>query len=205
MKANIFTLMTVLSFFILSCSKDNPVNLPAELQNKTVQPLRQVIDSKAVVDSLNNFYGGVHELGIRFRSSANGIIKELGLYSPVEGTFPVSVWDMETQTRLATVSITTKANEFVYEPISNLKIDANKEYVISFHNNKDGSGQRYYLARHKSGKKLYPFSAYGIEFLDFRYRSGNESKFPIGVAELEQDNLPGILDFKIELGSGSSS
>lgn len=205
MKANIFTLVTVLSLFIFSCSKDNSVNLPAELKNKTVQPLKQIIDTKTVVDSLDNFYGGIHELGIRFRSSVDGIIKELGLYSPVDGTFPVSVWDMETQTKLASVMVTAKANEFVYQPISDLKIDARKEYVISFHNDKGGVGQRYFLGRHKSGKKIYPFSAYGIEFLDFRYRSGSESRFPVGVAELEQDNLPGILDFKIELGSISGS
>lgn len=202
MRTRFYTFI-VLSLFAASCSKDSPINLPPDLQNKTVQPLKYIVDSKTVVDSMLNFYGGIHELGIRFKSSSDGIIKELGLNGPVEGVFPVSVWDMETQNRLASVSIKTKANEFVYEPISQLKIEAGKEYVISFHNNKDDVGQRYFLGSHKSGRKIYPFTSYGIQFLDFRYRSGNESKFPIGVAELEQDNLPGILDFKIELGSSS--
>lgn len=190
-----------IAVLISSCSKDPEINKVLNSNARLVQPIKYIEEHSNKIDTLVNFYGGVHELGLRFRSDQAGIIHEVGLKTPNSGKFTVTIWDMESQEILRTILVNTVSDQFIYQTIPSLAIDANKEYVISFNTFHAGEGQRFYQARKKSGERLYPFSAYGIHFLDFRYRSGSETKFPIGVGDLEQDLIPGLLDFKIEFSS----
>ena len=174
-------------------------------KSKGVQPLSYIMNNQKIADSLINNYGEAVELGIRFKSSSQGIISELGLKSPVNGTFPVSIWEASTKKLLATVNVNTQKDEFTYASISPLTIKANTEYVISFNNYDKGENQRYYKAQNHNRENVYPFYAYGIEFLDFRVSSSTTTKFPTITPDFEQVNIPGVLDFRIELSNNSNS
>lgn len=205
MKTLIYTLAILLSFSVISCKKDSLNSDNSLRKGKGVLPLSYVMDNKKVVDSLINNYGEAYELGIRFKSSSQGIISELGLKSPVNGTFPVSIWEASTKKLLATVNVNTQKDEFTYASISPLTIKANTEYVISFNNYDKGENQRYYKAQNHNRENVYPFYAYGIEFLDFRVSSSTTTKFPTITPDFEQVNIPGVLDFRIELSNNSNS
>lgn len=207
MRSTFFIFCSILVLLFTSCKKDEATINPLQ-QNpsvKTVQPIKDLIEKTSFVDTLVNFYGGTHELGIRFKSANAGTIHQVGLKTPLNEKFTVTIWDMSTKEVLRTVSVNTVANQYIYQNIDKLDIQVNKEYVISFNTFNMGEAQRFYQARKKSGNKLYPFTSHGIQFLDFRYMSGSETKFPIGVAEHEQDLIPGILDFSFEITSGTGN
>lgn len=203
MRTLIFTLSIILSFSIISCKKDTTTDT-ALRKSTMVQPMKYTMDQTKIADSLINKYGEAYELGIRFKSSSEGIIYELGLKSPVEGKYPVSIWEASTKKLLATVNVSTEKDEFTYASIAPLNIKANTEYVISFNNHNNGENQRYYLAQNKKREYIYPFYAYGIEFLDFRVSSSTSTKYPTITPDYEQVNVPGVLDFKIDFVSNSN-
>lgn len=205
MKTLIYTLAVLLSFSMISCKKDSLDSDNSLKKSKGVQPLSYVMNNQKIADSLINNYGEAVELGIRFKSSADGIIHQVGLKSPVNAQFPVTIWEASTQKLLATVNVDTKKDEFTYASISPLNIKANTEYVISFNNYNKGESQRYYIAQNRKREDIYPFYAYGIEFLDFRVSSSTSTKFPTITPEYQQVNIPGILDFSIEFTGNSNS
>lgn len=203
MRTLIFTLSIILSFSLISCSKDSPNDITLRT-SKGIQPISYVMENQKIADSLINNYGEACELGIRFKSSAEGIIHELGLKSPVNGLFPVSIWEVSTKKLLTTAYLKTEKDKFVYASISPLTIAANTEYVISFNNFDQGESQRYYIAQSVDRKNIYPFYAYGIEFMDFRISSSTSTKYPTITPDYEQVNVPGVLDFKIDFVSNSN-
>lgn len=203
MKTLFFTLSIILSFSLISCKKDTTTD-PSLRKSNTVQPMKYIMDNGKIADSLINTYGEAVELGIKFKSSSGGTIYELGLKSPIKGNFPVSIWEVSTKKLLATVNVNTEKDEFTYAAINPLTIKAKTEYVISFNNYDKGESQRYYVAQNINRNNVYPFYAYGIEFLDFRVSSSTSTKFPMITPDFEQVNVPGILDFKIEF-TGSSN
>jgi hypothetical protein len=205
MKTLIFTLSIILTFSIISCKKDSTTNENSLKKSKGVQPLSYIMNNQKIADSLINNYGEAVELGIRFKSSSNGIINQVGLKSPVIGQFPVTIWEVSTQKLLATVNVNTKENEFSYSSITPLNIQANTEYVISFNNYDKGESRRYFVAQNRNREDIYPFYAYGIEFLDFRVSSSTSTKFPTIIPAYQQVNIPGILDFEIEFTGNSNS
>ncbi len=181
----------------VSCKKAGKGGSPAPASDAT--PMRAAIQAKNPADTIYQQPGSAANFGYKFYPVISGNVLKLGCRMPVNGTYEVSLWDFDSKSLLAKVTVTvTSSTDFSYASITPLTITVNKRYVISVNNMSSGIAQPYYQLFKKptTAINIYPFTSGNIVIEAPYYKGGatsvmpdlnNTSDFPFirGVADIE--------------------
>ncbi len=148
-----------------SCSKDDEIEV-IEVEEATPQyPMKSLIESGHMqvnyqkVNSPSTF-----EMGYKFKTFKNGKITALGLRIPNNETYRVTLWNVETETVLATAMVNSSSGLISFEDIEPITIASGTTYFVSVNTND-------YYQFTNAGNDLFPtemgdvlISGYGSNF-----------------------------------------
>ncbi len=148
-----------------SCSKDDEIDV-IEVEEATPQyPMKSLIESGHMqvnyqkVNSPSTF-----EMGYKFKTFKNGKITALGLRIPNNETYRVTLWNVETETILATAMVNSSSGLISFEDIEPITIASGTAYFVSVNTND-------YYQFTNAGNDLFPtemgdvlISGYGSNF-----------------------------------------
>lgn len=193
----LFLLSIFLITAIVSCKKASKGGSQPPADANT--PLRTAVNAKNPADTIYKQNNSAANFGYKFYPLISGNVIKLGCRMPVSGSYEVSLWDFDSKSLLAKVTVTvTASTDFSYAAIPPLTITVNKRYVVSVNNVSSGTAQPYYQLYKKptTALNLYPFTSGNIVVEAPYYKGGaisvmpdqnNASDFPFmrGVADIE--------------------
>lgn len=170
----VLALATVLS----SCSKDdNPT--PSYTEENFMSGFLTNSGFSALTDnSVNN---GDYEFGLEFTPLVKGKITFLKIKLPeANNALRITIWDKSTATpsviRTETVNVTTIDAEQGFD-ISDLELQANKQYAITMNSN-----DWYNHRRTGNTEATYPITSGNIRIDNYKWISGTTQMYPTNVA-----------------------
>jgi hypothetical protein len=186
MKAKLipFLLLVVIA---ISCKKTetktvtNKVTI-TDTVTATESPLKSVITQQILLDSVEIDNGGPFEQGNTFYSSEDGVISKLGLISPVDSTYKVTLWDATADTVIVSANVhCTDSLHFFYTAITPVHILANTLYLISANTAGGGAANNYnfYYYELQTGNPLaYPYAIGDITFTSCIWIAASGTVYP---------------------------
>ncbi|MDD7885795.1 DUF4082 domain-containing protein [Flavivirga sp. 57AJ16] len=117
-----------------SCSKnDDDMEI---IEAAPQYPMKSLIESGHMqvnyqkVDGPNTF-----EIGYKFKSFKDGKITALGIRVPNNDIYRVTLWNVETETVLATAMVTSSSGLLSFEDIEPITVDSGTAYFVSVNTN----------------------------------------------------------------------
>jgi hypothetical protein len=192
-----FLLLVVIA---ISCKKTetktvtNKVTI-TDTVTATESPLKSVITQQILVDSVELDGNGPYEQGNTFYSSENGVVSQLGLISPIDSTYKVTLWDATADTVIVSANVhCTDSLHFFYTAITPVHILANTPYLISANTAGGGVANNYtyyYYELQTQNTLAYPYAIGNITFTNCLWITASGTTYPI---HTESDEL-GDADF----------
>lgn len=139
------------------------------------------------------------EIGYHFNVTRNQSVVKLGALMPNAGTYTVTLWDASTEEILARTSVTVEAKQFGYAPISSVKVEPRRDYIVSINTSNENAPSNYFAHQIASA----PFPLYPVQFgiltvNGIVFRVSDTPTFPYTVIEDYQYYLMGIPDLELQ-------
>lgn len=121
--------IAVLIFHSISLQSDLPV-----VDQPMVQPAKEIVNtifSQQFFSISTHVIGNDYSVGIMFKPEVAGEVTKLRTLIPQEGTFTVSLWDVDNQTLLVKTNIHQDAEEWSEVAIPSQLLEANRTYALT--------------------------------------------------------------------------
>ncbi len=105
-----------------------------QIEQVSNQPAQEVIHtllSQQFFAFSTHVIGNDYSVGFTFQPQVSGEVSELRLLIPNEGTYTVSLWDIDNQTLLVQDSITQVVDEWTAISIPTQQLQANRTYALT--------------------------------------------------------------------------
>ncbi|WP_282135862.1 DUF4082 domain-containing protein [Seonamhaeicola maritimus] len=159
----------VLGLNLSSCSKNEDADIIEILPEYPMKTLMEDGAMELVNTKVNS--PNTHEIGYRFKSFKNGEITALGIRVPDNGSYRVTVWNVDTQEILGTAYVTSTSGLLSFEDIDPINIESGTEYFVGINTND------YYIFN-DSGNDIFPVESNNILVLGYSAQFGANQVLP---------------------------
>lgn len=176
------TLISIVVVLVCVCGMQAPVSAASNYALDMQDPVTAGFTTSSASDAVRGWH---------FQANISGIyVTELGIFSPVSDTTPITVtlFDFATQSILAQVTTTPGAGWRFEDLATPVALTQGSEYIVTGY----FSGTQYYFGKRSSvGESWFPTG--DIEYLDMRYDTlVSPTDFPTQVLYDWQYGIPDI-------------
>ncbi|GAA3607471.1 DUF4082 domain-containing protein [Flavivirga amylovorans] len=180
--------LIIIGLFFNSCSKDDGDIEVVEVEETTPQyPMKSLIESGHMQVNYQKINSpSTFEMGYKFKTFKSGKITALGIRVPNNETYRVTLWNVETETILATAMVTSSSGLLSFEDIEPIVIDSGTPYFVSVNTND-------YYQFTNAGNDLFPIEMGDVLISGYGSNFGASQTLPSTFSEV---SYLGMVDIK---------
>ena len=158
----------VLSLGITSCDDDSPTG---PIEGTPENPIESFVNSLNITDTyIDDDY---YEFGVIMEFQSDGIIREVCVKMPDDGTYPVTIWNLADSSIVTTTSVTVNADEVTYASIGgDITVEAGVRIAVTVNSND------WYEYNNTNDDPIYPVTLGNVTILQYGYKQTDMTEFP---------------------------
>ncbi|MDO5980519.1 DUF4082 domain-containing protein [Flavivirga spongiicola] len=179
--------LTIIALSLFNCSKNDDEIEIVEVEAIPQYPMKSLIESGHMQVNYQKVDGpSIFEIGYKFKSFKDGKITALGIRVPNNDIYRVTLWNVETETILATTMVTSSSGLLSFEAIEPITISSGTAYFVSVNTND-------YYQFTNAGNDLFPVEMGDILISGYGSNYGTSQTLPDTFSET---SYLGMVDIK---------